>query len=178
MIAYKGFNKELSCTMGRGTYQYQVGQTYVEDEAECVRTGFHCVEEPIEVLRWYRGGRYCIVDARGDIHEDGDKRISCTEIELRKEISLEQLGALECEWIRKHPERSCSKEVKRDRGEAAENNIVIVRGKSPRAAGQKNSTIFLLREGKEEIVEMGAYRIDGEKYLPGVFYNVKGRKVK
>ena len=24
MIAYKGFNKELSCTMGRGTYQYQV----------------------------------------------------------------------------------------------------------------------------------------------------------
>ena len=91
---------------------------------------------------------------------------------------MEQLGALECEWIRKHPERSCSKEVKRDRGEAAENNIVIVRGKSPRAAGQKNSTIFLLREGKEEIVEMGAYRIDGEKYLPGVFYNVKGRKVK
>ena len=58
VIAYKGFNKELACTLGKGVFRYQVGQTYKEELAECARTGFHCVEEPIEVLQWYREGRY------------------------------------------------------------------------------------------------------------------------
>lgn len=179
MIAFKGFNKDLSCTMGKGTYQYKVGETYKEDQAECARTGFHCVEEPIEVLRWYRDGRYCIVDARGDIHEDGDDKISCSEMEILKEITIEQLAAMECEWIRKHPERKCSKEVRRDTGEAREKGIVIVRGKSPKAAGGKGATIFLIREGKgKEIKDIGAYRIDGMTFRPGAYYDVNGTEVK
>ena len=28
MIAYKGFNKDLTCTMGKGSFQYEVGKTY------------------------------------------------------------------------------------------------------------------------------------------------------
>ena len=99
MIAYKGFNKELACTLGKGVFRYQVGQTYKEELAECARTGFHCVEEPIEVLKWYREGRYCVVEALEDIHEDGNKKISCSEMRILREISKEQLGALECEWI-------------------------------------------------------------------------------
>ena len=78
MIAYKGFNKDLACTLGKGTFQYVVGKTYREDAAKCVKTGFHCVEEPIEVLRWYSGNtaRYCIVEAKGDINEDGNDKIA------------------------------------------------------------------------------------------------------
>lgn len=55
MIAYKGFNKDLACTLGNGTFRYEIGKTYTESEAKCANTGFHCVEEPIEVLRWYSG---------------------------------------------------------------------------------------------------------------------------
>lgn len=47
MIAYKGFNKDLTCTMGKGRFQYEVGKSYKEDSAKCASTGFHCTEEPI-----------------------------------------------------------------------------------------------------------------------------------
>ena len=69
MICYKGFNQNLCCTMGRGTMQYEVGKTYTAESAKTASTGLHCVEEPIEVLRWYPVGRYCIVAAEGDINE-------------------------------------------------------------------------------------------------------------
>lgn len=178
MIAYKGFNKDLSCTMGNGIFRYEVGKMYKENEAKCANTGFHCVEEPIEVLSWYRDGRYCIVDAGGDIHEDGMERISCTEMKILKEISLEQLGALECEWLIKHPDRKHSKHIEKNAGRAVKDRIIIVRGKNPKAAGEMGSTIFLLKESKEtkEIVEAGAYKIDGTNFLPGVFYEIDGRR--
>ena len=51
MIAYKGFNKDLTCTMGKGRFQYEVGKSYKEDSAKCASTGFHCTEEPIHCCR-------------------------------------------------------------------------------------------------------------------------------
>ena len=178
MIAYKGFNNNLACTLGHGIFQYQVGQTYKEELAECASTGFHCVEEPIEVLSWYSNGRYCIVEALGDVHENGNDKISCSEMKILKEITLEQLGALECEWQRLHPERAYSKNVCQNTGTAQKDNIVVVRGKNPKAAGEIGATIFLLKEQYGEIVAAGAYKIDGVRYLPEIYYNVEGRKVR
>lgn len=180
MIAYKGFNKDLACIMGKGTFRYEVGKTYKEASARCANTGFHCVEEPVEVLTWYSGGssRYCIVEAGGDVHEDGYDKISCTEMKILKEITLQQLGILECKWIQDHPERDCSSHVEKDSGVAVRNGIVIVRGKNPKAAGDEGSTIFLLREGKrtKEIEEVGVFQIDGEEYKPNTYYRVDGRE--
>lgn len=181
MIAYKGFNKDLVCTRGKGSYQYEVGKTYKENTAKCASTGFHCVEEPIEVLTWYRGkdARYCVVNAGGDVHEDGDDRISCTEMKILKEITLQQLGALECRWIQEHPERKYSSHVVKNSGTAEKDGIVIVRGKNPKAAGALGATIFLLKEGKAGVItEAGAYEIDGKEFLPDVFYRVDGRRCK
>ena len=181
MIAYKGFNKDLACTMGKGTFQYEVGKTYKEDNAKCASTGFHCVEEPIEVLRWYSGenSRYCIVNAGGDIHEDGNDKISCTEITILQEVTLQQLGALECQWQQMHPERECSERVKKNVG-TADKGIVIVRGKHPKAAGAIGTTAFLLKEAKQgkEIQEVGIFEIDGKEFLPDVYYRVDGRRSK
>lgn len=180
MIAYKGFNGDLTCTMGKGTFQYEVGKTYKEEKAKCANTGFHCVEEPIEVLNWYRasGSRYCIVDAGGDVHEDGWNRISCSQMKIMKEITLQQIGALECKWMQDHPEREYSNWVKKNTGKALKNEIVVVRGKNPKAAGEMNSTIFLVREGKEtkDIEEIGVFLIDGIEHMPDTYYRVDGRK--
>lgn len=180
MLAYKGFNSDLTCTMGNGRFRYEVGKTYRENKAQCADTGFHCVEEPIEVLSWYSSekSRYCIVNAGGDVHEDGNDKISCTEMTILKEITLQQLGALECQWMQNHPERKYSRHVMKDNGTATGKGIVIVRGKNPRAAGSLGSTIFLLKEKKGEkiIDEVGIYEIDGKEFLPGVFYRVDGRK--
>ena len=123
MIAYKGFNKDMVCTMGKGQFQYEVGKTYKEDRAKCASTGFHCVEEPIEVRSWYssESSRYCIVDAGGDINEDGGNRISCTEMTILKEITLQQLGIMECKWMQEHPTRAYSRHVWKDCGQAEGN---------------------------------------------------------
>lgn len=179
MIAYKGFNKDLICTMGKGQFQYEVGKTYKEDVAKCASTGFHCVEEPIEVLTWYsnENSRYCIVEAGGDVHEDGMERISCTEMTILKEIDLQILGVLECKWIQNHPDRKESRHIKKNEG-FANSGIVIVRGKNPKAAGHLGTTIFLLKEkkGEKTIEEVGVYEIDGKEYLPDVYYRVDGRE--
>lgn len=181
MIAYKGFNEDLACTRGHGTFRYQLGKTYKEKEAQCANTGFHCVEEPIEVMRWYpgRNDRYCIVEAAGDVHEDGYEKISCTEITLLKEITREQLGILECQWMMKHPDRIYSNLVKKDYGHAYKDEIVVVRGKNPVGAGKIGATIFLLKEGKgsKEIIEAGVFKIDNVNYFEDKKYDVKGRVV-
>lgn len=177
MIAYKGFNEHLVCTLGNKPFQYEVGQTYKESLAQCRQSGFHCVEEPIEVLRWYRGNgaRYCVVEAGGDINEDGENKIACTEMTIIKELTLEQIGILECQWMMKHPTRVYSSIVARDFGHAQSGDIVVVRGTNPRASGEKDSTIFLLKEGKgRKIVDAGAYRIDGKKYKVHTQYDVEG----
>ncbi len=180
MIAFKGFNNNLQCTMGKGTYQYEIGKKYKEDKAKCVSSGFHCVEEPIEVLKWYPSGRWCMVEASGDIHEDGDARIACTEMKIIKEMTKQELGMQECVWLHMHPDREYSRLIKRDIGEADKGDIVIVRGKNPKAAGEMDATIFLLKEEKRrrQIEKIGVYKIDGKDYMPNVFYTVTGREVK
>lgn len=161
MIAYKGFNEDLTCTMGKGTFQYKVGETYEEDKAQCAGTGFHCVEEPIEVLSWYsrRDSRYCIVIADGDVHEDGKDRISCTKMTVLREVTLMELGMLECEWIIQHPERTPSRKVKRNEGEAEPGGIVIVKGKNPKAKGKEGSVLFLLQEEGGKVVRAAVYAV-------------------
>ncbi len=180
MIAYKGFNKDLSCTMGRGIFRYEVGRTYTEDKAQCAHAGFHCVEEPIEVLKWYSGpaSRYCIVDAGGDISEDGTNRISCTRMTVIREISLIELYALECRWMQEHPARTYSNIIERDRGLALKNGFVTVRGKQPVAAGGMGALLFLVKEdgtGKH-VTEIAVHLVDGKEFKPGIYYRTDGRR--
>ena len=181
MKAYKGFNSKLECTRGQGVFHYEVGQTYKEDSAKCASRGFHCVEEPIEVLTWYDGygARYCEVDAAGDINEDGNDKISCTEMTIVRELTLEQIGLLECLWIEQHPERKISSHVRTDFGKAYKDEIVIVKGRNPKAEGEEGSTIFLVKVNRRnEVTDIGIFPIDGKQYLPGKIYNVLGRAVR
>ena len=180
MRAYKGFNSNLDCTRGQGVFHYEVGKTYKEDEAKCAHNGFHCVEQPLDVLSWYsgHGARYCEVEAAGDVNEDSTDRISCTEMTIVKEYTLEQMGALQCLWLEKHPERKPSTHVRENFGEAYEDGIVVVRGRNPRATGEINSTIFLVKVDRHgEVTDIGMFPIDGKEYFPGKVYNVLGRCV-
>ena len=42
MRAYKGFHRDLTCTLGKGRYQYREGVWIDETWAECGRAGLHC----------------------------------------------------------------------------------------------------------------------------------------
>lgn len=181
MIAYKGFSKNLTATMGRGIYQYKIGMTVEEKKAKCGWTGFHCTEEPLGVLNWYygEGDRYCVVKAEGDVHEDGKGRISCEKITIMKELDRKKLAIHECHYLAEHPNRTYSNLVKKEVG-TSDSYFAIVRGKKPIAKGKAGTLLLLLKEAKEspEIEEIVALEVDGIKIKAGTYYGIAGTEVK
>lgn len=109
MIAFKGFTKNLTATMGKGTFQFKEGETYTEEESKCFRTGFHCAEDPFDCFHYYglgNGNRYFMVEAAGSLNEDGsDSKISCTQITLLKELTLKEMAYYKIRYMILHPVR-------------------------------------------------------------------------
>lgn len=180
MRAYKAFDANLRATMGQGIVQFEPGKTYEERECTCARNGFHCAENPLCTLEYYRrmDSRFFIVDAEGEIHQDGrGSRISCTRITLLKEISRIQLAAHACLYIQKYPDREMeSSYAKRDKGRCnRKDDFLIVRGKNPEAAGTKGAYLFLVQECKNSRAIKGIYPIyiDGKEYLPDTWYGLR-----
>ena len=94
VTAYKGFDNNLQC---RG-FQYEVGGEYTTDRAVACKTGFHCCENPLDVLSYYYplGGdgtpnRFCEVEAGGDIDTSEDDKLCSTHIKVKAEIGLKGL---------------------------------------------------------------------------------------
>lgn len=181
MIAYKGFNKDLTCTLGKGTYRYKRGVWHREDDAKCANTGFHSTDNPLDVLSYYnkKGDRYFRVELRGNIDEDGiDSRISAPEIMLLEEISRDELILLGIQYMIDNPKKKWSNAVTKDVGDADGDGFVIVRGQNPKAKGSKGDVLWIIRQQGEEIAEVACYEVDGTDYLPDVYYDVKGDAVK
>ena len=95
--AYKMFNKDLTCTLGKGKYQYKPGEWIEEPEANCRQNGFHCAKNPLDCLSYYPSwdnSQCWIVEIGGDIDEDSvDSKVSCTRIRLVKRLTLEEFVA-------------------------------------------------------------------------------------
>ena len=88
---YKGFNKDLKC---RG-FQFEVGKEYSEKgDIKCCENGFHCCENPFDVLDFYpiidddcNLNRYCEVEGSGK--EDSDEKKKCYEkLTIKAEIGI------------------------------------------------------------------------------------------
>ena len=182
MRAYKGFRENLTCTMGNGTFQYEIGKTYTEEECNCTKNGFHCCENPLDVLNWYDGNkdRFCIVKAEGEINQDNvGTKIACTRITLVKEITRLELAVCACEYIRRYPDREIkSKYLFSGTGECMKkNNFVIVRGKNPKAKAVKGGYFFLVVEEKKSTEIKGIYiGCAGVYEKPDTYYRIKGGK--
>ena len=187
MIAYKAFNKDLTCTSGRGVFQYEEGKVYKEDNAKCATTGFHCTNDPLDTLTYYPAmdkSVYYTVDARGDINEDGvDSRISCTEIELMERLDIEDFVYHALLYMFQHPKRkSNEKYVKREKAKPESYRdkwFVIVRGKNPAAAGDKGCVLGLLKEKKdsEEIEEIAIYVVGEDGIKPDTYIDINGEEL-
>lgn len=164
MRAYKGFNSNLTCTKGNGTYQYEPGKTYYTDASQTARTGFHCCENPVDCLCWYGlplrsqihadGSRIFVVEAAGDIDEIDDK-IACTQLTLMKELRLKALVLEIVKYIITHPLRDWEDkgklyEIAKDRSEALEDGFAIARGANPKVKGEKGAVLAVLVEDPEQ----------------------------
>lgn len=185
MRAYKGFNGNLTCTKGNGTYRYEAGETYFTEASQTARTGFHCCENPMDCLTWYglplgkNNSRIFVVEAAGDIDEIEDK-IACTQITLLKELDLKQLTFEVMKYIILHPYREWPRigklfEVAEDCAEAVKDGFAIARGVNPIVKGEEGSVLGILVEhpgNNAEFLEakVGIVGIDIE---PGIWYTVQ-----
>ena len=100
---YKGFDKGLKC---RG-FQFEVGKEYSESgDIKCCRNGFHCCENPFDVLDFYSFiddncclNRFCEVEGNGKEDSDGKKR--CYEkLTIKAEIGIKGLVSAMIKFVR------------------------------------------------------------------------------
>ena len=170
MTAYKAFDKGLKC---RG-YQFVMGLN-VTEEANCVKNGFHSAENPLDCLSYYPDmdkSEYCIVDARGDINEDGrDSKIASTELYIIKKLTKEEFFLHGLAYMHDHPLLKSSSHVEKDRAKAS-NGYAVVRGFDPIAQGELGDILAFAKEDitSRTIRQIALSRVDGEKILPGVWY--------
>jgi len=100
VIAYKGFDKNLSC---RG-YQYEVGQTYEHagPVVACL-SGFHACENPMDVWGYYGLGennRFARVTLSGELSREGsDSKIAAGKITIDAELRLPDIIAAAVKWV-------------------------------------------------------------------------------
>lgn len=182
MIAYKGFRPDLTCTMGKGTFQYRIGETVREDKSKCIREGLHCCEYVLDCMTYYGmngENRFCMVEASGSIDEDGDDKISCTEMTIIKELSPKQIASAAMAYMVQHPLRDWKKNgrnlcVQEDRAECREENgIAIARGADPMVKGEKGTVIGLLKEQEPGVFSGFCIAVAGENGIrPGRWYRM------
>lgn len=180
MIAYKGFNEDMTCTLGHGKYQYVIGETVQEESSKCARAGLHCAENPLDCLDYYHLGgnnRYCLVEAMGSLDEDAiDSKISCTKMRIVRELNLKQLCSAAMAYMMQHPGRKWIKsgpllEVKyMEAAGAGRCNSHSPRGKSP-GAGKEGAAVGILKE-KDGFFLAAKVGIVGVDIQPDTWYRL------
>lgn len=180
MRAYKMFEQDMTCTKGRGVFQYELGGTYREKEANCARNGFHCAENPLDCLSYYPDMNHavcCEVEAGGSIDEDNrDSKISCTEIRILRKLTLQEFVMAAAVYMIDHPKMPLNSHVSREPAAAGNNHFAIVRCEEPAARGKLGDIICCLRDVGGRITDACIYRVDGDSFLPDTWYDVQGRE--
>lgn len=180
--AYKMFNSDLTCTMGRGTFQYEPQKWYEEDEANVRANGFHVCKNPLDCLNYYHDFEHaqcwlCVID--GDIDEAGnDTALSVQKIYLSRRLVLPDFVAEACTYIIKHPEQPYNGNVTAGPAETNVNHFAISVGPDARARGELGDVLGILQtyEGRRTIKEATCFVIDGKRYKPGVWYGADDRR--
>ncbi|MDO4803349.1 MAG: hypothetical protein Q4A32_00845 [Lachnospiraceae bacterium] len=185
--AYKMFNKDLTCTMGRGTFQYKPGVWYeeMEREANCIANGFHAAKNPLDCLSYYpnfANSQCWLVEIDGDIDEDArDSKVSAQKIRLVRRLSLPEFVCAASLYIISHPDMDYGSHVTVNRPAVANrNHFAIAVGECPIAKGNKGDVIALLRTGagSRKVVESNCFEIDDVVFKSGVWYGVEGTEVR
>lgn len=172
MIAYKGFHPGLVC---RG-YQFMMGLN-VTEKANCAANGFHCAENPLDCLSYYRNmeqSEYCLVQPGGDIDEDNcDSKIACTELTIIKKLKREEFFLHALAYMVDHPNRAWNGNVHRNFAEA-NGGFAVVRGIDPVAKGGLGDILAFAKESvdSKKIIQVALAQVDGKKVMPNIWYGV------
>lgn len=179
MLVYKATREDMTCTMGHGTFQYQLNVPAYAGGTKCGRSGLHACEYVLDCFRYYSlRDRIFKAEAQGSIDEDGENtRIACEQLTLTKELTRRDIVMEAIRYMVNHPEREWEMDLKqikaqKDRAEGYGDGIVIARGKNPMVRGKKGDVIGLVvetRKGWFEGASIGEISINGEE---GIWYGV------
>ena len=93
VLAFKGFDMDLSCSPDGTKFEFEIGKAYsVEGKIEACRNGFHACEYPLDVFQYYApaGHRFCVVELSGDMDVDGNKTAART-ITVVREVTIKEM---------------------------------------------------------------------------------------
>ena len=96
MKAYKGFNKDMTCTpTGGKPFQYKEGETYEEPEADLCEKGFHACLDPLDCLNYYNicdsVYREVELDDVSDQRERNDTKVCGKKIRIGAKLSIKDI---------------------------------------------------------------------------------------
>ncbi|RWO08198.1 hypothetical protein [Mesorhizobium sp.] len=104
--AYKGFNRDLTCTPSGVKFQYEVGKSYNNGGKKVTRCGegaFHSVAMPLDAFSYYGPATsvYHGVGLGGDIvrKDDEDTKIASAEITINAEVKLPEFIRAAVRWV-------------------------------------------------------------------------------
>ena len=170
MIVYKGFDRNMCCTQGKGIYQYEIGRTEIAEKSKTRSTGFHVSENPVECLSWYPwDGKniICRCEAGGSIDEENSDVVCCTELTPVQMLTDVGLAVAILTYIYDHPKRECRINSRRvsvggEKAAAGPDGIAIARGSHPRAKAGKNGIIGFILEKNGAIERVRMFRVGRE----------------
>ncbi len=105
MKAYKGFNKDMTCTPKGKSFQYKEGETYHEDEAALCEKGFHACERPLDVFGYYAPGTsvYHEVDLEDvSAERKEDTQVCGKTIKIGAKMDIAGLVKAQFDYVRSH----------------------------------------------------------------------------
>lgn len=185
MIAFKGLTAGMVAAMGSGHRVLEAGVTYREESSKTGRSGWHCTENPFDCLTYFRlgcGNRYFRVEASGSIDEDEANRISCTEITLLEELTVQKLAGYGMMYMVQHPARQNWEQsgafisVKKETAEAAgEGHIAIARGTHPKVRGEEGAVLGIILEPQPGQVE-AAKLFTADRQQAGKWWTVNEKR--
>lgn len=181
MIAYKITSPGLTATRGsRDNYKLKMGLNTTK-EANCARNGFHCAANPLDCLTYYsslQDNEIYLVEAGGDIDEDSnDSKISCTELNIIRRLSVPEFIAASVLYAQKYPYAQSHRFIKENKG-SAESGFCIVKGKNPLCKALKIGDVLGFLKISETGIHAKVFVADGEKIKPGVWYTINGEEYK
>ena len=96
MKAYKGFNKDMTCTPNGCTpFQYKEGETYEEPEADLCKKGFHACLDPLDCLNHYNicdsVYREVELDDVSDQRKRNDTKVCGKKIRIGAKLSIKDI---------------------------------------------------------------------------------------
>ena len=105
MKAYKGFNKDMTCTPKGRAFQYKEGETYHEDEAALCKKGFHACERPLDVFGYYAPGTsvYHEVDLEDvSAERKEDTKVCGKTIKIGAKMDIAGMVKAQFDYVKSH----------------------------------------------------------------------------